>query len=358
MSEPRTVVGDGIVSVMAGAAASLSLMPENPDKVVRGTVLSMFSLILPGRPTMTYSPFFRPNADSFSFREIAAAMPTDQSALDDLRNEIDRIDDGLRALLGERSNLVSRIAETKKPGLALRPGREARIVRRLVEAGDAGSIPAVVLVRIWREMIASFCRAQGPLDVAVCAPEKSVGYWDIARDHFGSATPMTLHKSPSLVLRAVSEGIASVGIFPLPQDDDVDPWWLHLARTAGPRPQVVGRLPFFVNAGARFEDLEALAIAVLDVDDSGSDIGLFILSTTDPISRASLNTLLEEAGFEGRGLATHIQGENSPERLSLIEGAGLVSAEDERMKAFVGKLDDSNAMIIRVGGYARPIDLS
>ena len=282
-------------------------------------------------------------------------MSENRQALDGLRRDIDRVDDDLRALLAERSALVDRISGTKRDGLAIRPGREASILRRLSATGDAGQVPAVVLVRVWRELMATFCRQQGPFSVAVCAPEKSVGYWDLARDHFGSATPMTLHKSPGLVLRAIAGGTAAIGLLPLPQDDDMDPWWRHLARTVAPRPQVIARLPFCENPGARFEDLEALAVAIHDIDPSSDDLSLLVVSTSDHISRASLNSLVADAGFDGRGVANYVEPEVASERLYLAEVNGLVAAADPRLGKLATKLDDENAQVIRVGGYARPI---
>ena len=68
------------------------------------------------------------------------ASPPDPE-LDDLRREVDRLDDAMVDLLAERMRVVGAIARIKQPaatGLpAIRPGREASILRRLVErAGD------------------------------------------------------------------------------------------------------------------------------------------------------------------------------------------------------------------------------
>ena len=54
----------------------------------------------------------------------------DSPDLDLLRQEIDAIDGELHGLIGRRATLVDRIAASKQPGgLAMRPGREARVLR-------------------------------------------------------------------------------------------------------------------------------------------------------------------------------------------------------------------------------------
>ncbi len=157
-------------------------------------------------------------------------MPPARTPLDDLRREIDQIDDAIHDLLMRRAAVVERIGAAKgSPGQAvyLRPAREATILRRLM-ARHSGGFPAQVVVRMWREMITALTRIQGPFAVAVYAPEEKRGFWDIARDHYGSFVPMTAVNTAAAALRAVSDGTATVGVVPYPAEDDNDPWWRFL----------------------------------------------------------------------------------------------------------------------------------
>jgi len=63
---------------------------------------------------------------------------------------------------------------------------------------------AAALVRMWREMLAATVGMQSNFAVAVYAPDAATGYWDLARDHFGSHTPMTAYHSIGQVIRAVT----------------------------------------------------------------------------------------------------------------------------------------------------------
>ncbi len=285
-------------------------------------------------------------------------MTADSASLDALRRDIDEIDDRLAALLADRAGIVTRIAEIKiNTGAAptpMRPGREAAIVRRRVVAG-AGVLPPFVLARLWREMIAAFCRVQGPLSVAVCAPEKSVGYWDLARDHFGSATPMTLHQSPNLVLSSIAEGSVTVGILPAPEDGEADPWWARLSGSETSAVRVIARLPFCDNPTGRFENLHAYAVAKLDIEDSGDDRSLLVATTSAEVSRVSLNALITEVGLEGRGLAALAAPGPDGARRHLVEIAGFIGAGEPRIAALIERIGGRDNDVLRVGGFATPM---
>ena len=116
------------------------------------------------------------------------------SDLKGLRRRLDEIDDKLQDLLIDRAQIVSLVAASKKDGNrpAYQPAREAEIIRRLV-GRHRGAFPVATLVRMWREMLAATVRLQSPFSVAVFAPADRPGFWDLARDHYGSNTPMSAY---------------------------------------------------------------------------------------------------------------------------------------------------------------------
>src|SRR5262249_60335800 len=107
-------------------------------------------------------------------------------------------------------------------------GREAALVGRLIQRHQ-GSLPKATVIRMWREMLSATLRQQGPFTVAVFAPDDRSGYWDVARDHFGSFTPAVAHEKAGQGLRAVIDGQATVGVLPLPQEGDRQPSWPFLS---------------------------------------------------------------------------------------------------------------------------------
>src|SRR3546814_19798845 len=86
-------------------------------------------------------------------------------------------------------------------------------------------------MRVWREIFAALTRMQGAFAVAVHAPDDQRDLWDIARDHYGSATPVSAMNEQTPALRAVIDGTATVAVLPWPEDKDPDPWWPALVRS-------------------------------------------------------------------------------------------------------------------------------
>ncbi|MBF0375245.1 MAG: chorismate mutase, partial [Alphaproteobacteria bacterium] len=144
-------------------------------------------------------------------------------SLEDLRREIDRIDDALHDLVMQRAQVVERIGVLKGGVQVLRPGREAEILRRLVSRHQ-GRFPRAVLVRLWREMMGALVALQSPFPVAVFMPERGAGYLELARDQYGAYAATTPYRSVGQVVRAVADGVAAVGIVPVPDREGAENW--------------------------------------------------------------------------------------------------------------------------------------
>ena len=296
-------------------------------------------------------------------------MSTAETPIADLRREIDEIDTALHDLIIRRSEVAARIgalknggadgapAEVKqgeKPGDGggfIRPAREAAVLRRLV-ARHRGPLPAAVVVRLWRELMSALVRLQGPFAVAVYVPEQWPGYWDLARDHFGGNTPMTAHDTPSQVLSLVIDGLASVAVLPLPQQDDRDPWWRFLLRREAPR--IIARLPFGDGSTPRGPAGVAFAGGRVAGEETGHDRSLFVLETSSEISRSALLTSLKAASLEVLLLLAWSDPADPATWLHLVEVEGFVTPADPRL----GRLAKRRAEILRqiwpLGGYAAP----
>ena len=98
-----------------------------------------------------------------------SAPPT----LEAVRARIDAIDAQLLALVDERAGLAVEVAAAKAAAgdadkFALRPGREAQLIRSLLERPRNAARPSLV-VRIWRELIGDSLSRQGPFHISVFA---------------------------------------------------------------------------------------------------------------------------------------------------------------------------------------------
>ncbi|MEH6496027.1 MAG: chorismate mutase [Pseudomonas marincola] len=276
--------------------------------------------------------------------------------LETLRSEIDRLDTELLNILEQRIEIVKDIAAAKEDdgaALAFRPGREANVMRRILDR-HSSDLPDVVVANIWREIIAAVCRMQKPMSISITAPEKSVGYWDLARSHFGAATPMTLHKSPTVVLREVSADPSKLGVMPW-MNIERDTWWEHLAQGGDTVPKVLAALPFVHNTSGSFEDLNALVIGQAEPEASGNDISLFVVMTENEVSRARLNEYLEKSGLNGHCVDSRSPAVEEGDWLHLFQVPHFIANGDEQLTKFTEMVGDSVIKTVILGAYAVPI---
>jgi chorismate mutase len=212
-----------------------------------------------------------------------------------LRAEIDALDDTLHETLMRRAEVVARLAASRAKGAgpALRPGREAAILRRLLER-HAGPLPRAALVRIWRELLAATTAMQAPLPVAACLDE---GGMEVLRAHLGLATPVARMTDAEAAMAAAARGAAALAALPPGR------WWRSLDPA---RLHVSARLPVFGEGATVF------LLSAAPPDPSGEDRSLVRLHDEPP------------AGFRAVSL-------KSDDGLVLAELEGFVAAGDPRL---------------------------
>jgi hypothetical protein len=190
-------------------------------------------------------------------------------------------------------------------------------------------------------------RVQTELTVAVHVPEQQRGSWDQARDQYGSAVHYQPMHRTHQVVAAVRNGTAQIGVLPLPQDGEAEPWWPLLA-APGPRtPRIVSKLPFATGNGDG-----ALSIACLDPEPTTEDASYLIVETVDDVSQGALVGELTGRGLPPRRLVAAPAGLSTATRLVLCEVDGHVAAGDSRLaEAGRGRITGLQA----IGGYAVPL---
>lgn len=278
---------------------------------------------------------------------------TDQLAA--LRQQIDRIDDQIHQLIIERADCVGQIRACKgDTGVYMRPGREAAIIRRLIE-GHRGDFPAMALVRIWREIISALTLMQGEFSVAVYAPGDQSGLWDVARDHFGIAVPLLPVTSPSAVLRSMSEGAASVGVLPWPEIGEEASWWPALVSGDKSTFRVVGTLPFSGHGNGRGVARSGMMVAGFAPEPTGNDRTLLALLLADGISRDRLFAQIAAAGLEIVSHLGVVETVPRTEWLHLIELEGFHHDEAAALERLRDNLGEHCLRVDTIGAYPTPL---
>jgi len=278
-----------------------------------------------------------------------------KKSLNALRGEIDAIDEEIHDLLVRRTRVVEKIGASKGDAKsAHRPGREAQIIRRLVDR-HGGAFPKQALVRVWREILAAFVSLQGPFSVAVHEPEDSCGFGDLARGHYGSQTPVTAHSSAPRVIDEVMRGKATVGVLAVPVRDDIQPWWPHLMSRDAAAPLVIARLPFAGSGNCRADSLEALVISRVAPEETGRDRSFVALDADEGFALASLGPALTEASLPVTFTALWNDKETRGTRLYLAEVDDFVATDDRRVKLLMDSTSLPIKRVVVLGSYAEPL---
>jgi chorismate mutase len=279
--------------------------------------------------------------------------PSPATQLAALRAELDRIDNQVHDLLMARAEVVERVGALGAKGrVPLRPGREADIVRRLLER-HAGRLPRRTISRMWRELLAGTTAMQGNYTIAVCQSDPASGFIACAREHFGALTPMRAYRTAAQAIGEISAGTAVAAVLPMPADGETqgEAWWTALLHRDEPRIHVVARLPFWQPRSEGAPRVQALVVSAAPPDPSRDDRSLIGLEVADSMSRARLATILSTAGFTAAHTILR-RAPGSPVAHALVDVAGFVTETDPRLSG----LPDLLRPAVVLGAYAVPVD--
>lgn len=208
------------------------------------------------------------------------AQPID-TALEDIRKDIDEIDAALLELLAKRIAASSKVRQVKSRSGTLaaspiRPGREALILRRLM-AMKRPDVTPDLLVRLWRVILTSSTLAQAPVTAHVSQSlEGSSGLRIMLSDHF-CATPVIVHPDEKSVLAHVANHSGDVGVLASGSD-----WATAFEAGLSGTASIMGALPVLKGNPAP----ELLVIGHAAAQPTGDDETLVISAGPLPLIEA------------------------------------------------------------------------
>lgn len=133
--------------------------------------------------------------------------------LNQLRDQIDAIDDEILKLVNKRAEHAIEIGRRKKSGIVYRPEREAQIIARLQEL-NPGPLPNERVAQLFTEVM-SLCRAmEKPMRVAYLGPRGTFSE-EAALKRFGHVISTVACHSIDDVFRQVESGNADYGVVPV-----------------------------------------------------------------------------------------------------------------------------------------------
>lgn len=292
-------------------------------------------------------------------KKPASGKPGSAATLTRLRKTIDSVDAKIHDLILKRADTVAAISAAKGMtqgaatlASAMRPGREAQILRRLA-GRHSGKLPLPVIFRVWREIISAKLALQAPFSLAVYSGDDAPDYWDLARAHFGSSAPMAPFAKANQVVAECAASPSVVGIVPVPgaEAPAAQAWWTQLGRGEGVKPLVIARLPFLDGAGP-----SAFVIASVAPEESGDDASLITVEVGSDVSRGRLVALMKPHGLEGAVIDGLNEDKQKSHNLFLVQVPGFIANGDARLIQFAKAAREAISHVAVIGAFARPLN--
>lgn len=142
-------------------------------------------------------------------------MQQEKPTIEQLRNQIDNIDDRIVELLNERSRVVLEVGRLKS-GNKMQfhvPGRERQIYERLL-GNNPGPFPNSALHTVYREIISACLSLESPMKVAFLGPKATFSHL-ATMQQFGLSAELVPQKSIPAVFEEVEKGKALYGVVPV-----------------------------------------------------------------------------------------------------------------------------------------------
>ncbi len=152
---------------------------------------------------------------------------TDNRDLEQIRVDIDAIDQRIQRLLSERAGCAQRVAEIKladvlaarergepeREVVYYRPEREAQVLKRIIDRNQ-GPLSGETVAHIFREIMSACLALERPLQVAYLGPEGTFTQAATLK-HFGHAAVCVSQPTIDEVFARVESGECNYGVVPV-----------------------------------------------------------------------------------------------------------------------------------------------
>lgn len=142
----------------------------------------------------------------------------DESALLQLREEIDQLDTEILALISKRANCAMKVADVKMKAsgagaVFYRPEREAQVLTSVMDR-NPGPLGNEDMAKLFREIMSACLALEKPMEVAYLGPEGTFTQ-QAALKHFGQWVKTKPMPAIDEVFREVEAGACNYGVVPV-----------------------------------------------------------------------------------------------------------------------------------------------
>lgn len=143
---------------------------------------------------------------------------SEKVTLDQLRQQIDSLDENIQKLLSARARCAQQVAEVKKaddPAATVfyRPEREAQVLQKVM-ARNEGPLHPEEMARLFREIMSACLALEHPMKIAFLGPAGTFTQ-AAALKHFGHSVATVAMSTIDEVFREVEAGAVNYGVVPV-----------------------------------------------------------------------------------------------------------------------------------------------
>jgi chorismate mutase len=279
------------------------------------------------------------------------------------RQQIDSIDSKIMELLLQRVGVVKQVGEYKREHelspCPIRAGREAEMLRSIIQKFGKTDFPAGAAAAIWRIIIGASTGLEADMTLSVFASEK-LGeknndlYW-LAREYFGAHSEIIKQPQVKRVVGDVVDSKAAVGIVPFSRNQDDGQWWTALLQQGENTPKIFAHIPFVYSDTQSKYIPAALAFAKLSPEPSGDDRTLLVIEAEVNVSHSRLQMALQAAKLEATWI--DIATITPDTRHHFLEIKGFITKENSEIIALTNALGASLYNTYFLGAYAVPVTI-
>lgn len=205
------------------------------------------------------------------YRAIRYTLPMEspEQQLATHRARIDAIDDSLSKLLLERIEIVAKVGALKNANWPkdchIRPGREAKMHRSVIERFRGSLFSSRAALLIWRQIIGASTALESPLKIAVL----SEAHRPRARNYFGANARISTFESLADIGDALKNKNCTIALLPASLEAG---WWDALPENF----RIFTQLPILERDMAWLPTLNALA--AIAPEPSGDDVSFYVVN--------------------------------------------------------------------------------
>ncbi len=255
------------------------------------------------------------------------------SALEQLRTEIDAIDDKILELLSQRINVVAKVKDVKSKnneGFFIKSAREADMIKSLVSRSNK-NIPEEIIASIWRKIITSSNIFEQPIKISLLKDREINDYKYVLWQYYASLVPILSHKSFENVILDLESNKAQIAAIDISCEQN---WWINFAYN-----QSGIKIFAKISSFDKEDELNLLLLAKKPQEKSQNDITFLCFELEKSTSKSQLLSEIKKNNLEARILKSGNLKSVESKNFYFVEIKGFLQEGDDALK----KLESSDS---------------